>query len=374
MDRPAEPTGPDVRPDDTDAGESVRDDEAGSQGASRRRRRPVSLALQGGGSHGAFTWGVLDRLLEDGRFAIEGISGTSAGAVNGALLAYGLHQGGTERARDLLGALWRRIAERALVSPFQPSWWDRMTGNPNLDASPAYAVFDAMTRLVSPYQFNPFDFNPLRDILEALLEMPALHGRTAPRLYVSATNVTEGRLHVFQGQDLSVDALLASTCLPFLFKAVEIDGRYYWDGGYMGNPTLYPLIHDCAARDILIVQINPIRRPDLPITPTAILDRINEISFNSTFMRELRSMGLINRLIEEGRVDGPACGLRPAYVHLIGAEDEMDRLTASSKLNADWGFIRDLFALGRETTSAWLDAHGADVGRRSTFDPGHVSI
>jgi len=374
MDRPDPRAEPDAHPagGDVTGGAAPGEDRAPLGG--RRARKRISLALQGGGSHGAFTWGVLDRLLEDGRFTVEGISGTSAGAVNGAVLAHGLRGGGPERARALLGELWTRIADRALLSPFQPTWWDRLTGNPNLDASPAYAIFDAMTRVVSPYQFNPLDFNPLRDILDAMLDMSVLQGPGDPKLYVSATDVTEGRLHVFQGESLSIDALMASTCLPFLFKAVEISGRYYWDGGYMGNPTLYPLVHECEATDIVVVQINPIRRPDVPMTPTAIMDRINEISFNSTFMREVRSMGLINRLIDEGRLDGPACGLRPAYVHMIGAEEEMDRLTASSKLNADWGFVRDLFDLGRETAGGWIEETAGALGRRSTFDPGRFSI
>ncbi|NBB84099.1 MAG: patatin-like phospholipase family protein [Alphaproteobacteria bacterium] len=339
-----------------------------------RNRRAISLALQGGGSHGAFTWGVLDRLLEDGRFDIEGISGTSAGAVNGAVLAYGLATGGADGARALLEQLWTRVADRAQYGPFQPTPWDRMTGNPNLDASPIYAAFDLMTRMVSPYQFNPFDWNPLRDLLDDLIGFDTLRALAKPRLYVSATNVTRGQLKIFAGEELSIEALMASTCLPFLFRAVEIGGKAYWDGGYMGNPTLYPLIHACDARDVVVVQINPIRRPDVPMMPTDIIDRMNEISFNSTFLREARAMGLINRLLEERELDEKSCGLRPVYLHMIGDEAAMDELTASSKLNADWSFLERLFRIGRARADQWLEDCASDLGKRSTFDAGEMFV
>ncbi|NNG05851.1 MAG: patatin-like phospholipase family protein, partial [Inquilinus sp.] len=221
--------------------------------------RVVNLALQGGGSHGAYTWGVLDRLLEDGRLSFEGISGTSAGAINGALLICGLAKGGPDGARALLEELWTRVGEQAAFAPFQPTWADRLTNNPNLDNSPAYIAFDMMLRLASPYQFNPLDYNPLRGLLTGMIQpIETLHASDPPRLYVSATDVLNGRLKVFEGEELSVEALIASACLPFLFQAVQIKGNAYWDGGYMGNPTLYPLIHSCEARDIVVVQINPI--------------------------------------------------------------------------------------------------------------------
>jgi NTE family protein len=344
----------------------MRDGPSGS-GSGRTEPRPVSLALQGGGAHGAFTWGVLDRLLEDGRLSFEGISGTSAGAVNGAVLAYGLVTGGREKARELLDALWRRIACGAIWSPIQPSWIDRLTGNPNLDGSPAYLAFDFLSRLLSPYQLNPTGWNPMRDLLGGLMDMEVLRSAQEVRLYVSATNVRSGRLKVFAGPELSVDALLASACLPHLFQAVEIGGEHYWDGGFMGNPTIYPLIHACASPDVLVVQINPISRPDLPRTATEIMDRVNEVSFNATFMREIRALGLVNRLIAEKRLEPGECGLRPIFLHLIGNEEAMRDFTMPSKLNADWGFLRHLFDIGREAAGLWLDAHCAQVGREGTF-------
>ena len=336
--------------------------------------RVVNLALQGGGSHGAFTWGVLDRLLEDGRLSFEGISGTSAGAINGALLICGLAKGGPEGARALLEELWSRVGEHAAFAPFQPTWMDRLSGNPNLDNSPAYVAFDMMLRLASPYQFNPLDYNPLRGILTELIDPNTMRASRQPRLYVSATDVLNGRLKVFANDELSIEALLASACLPFLFQAVQIEGSSYWDGGYMGNPTLYPLLHSCAAQDVVVVQINPIHRPDVPMTPTAIIDRMNEIGFNSTFLRETRAMALINRLLEERKLDPETCGLKPIHLHLIGAEAEMSRYTTSSKFNADFSFIMDLHALGRETASAWLDDPYDSLGQRTTFEAGALFI
>ncbi|WP_205028225.1 patatin-like phospholipase family protein [Oleisolibacter albus] len=335
--------------------------------------KTVNLALQGGGAHGAFTWGVLDRLLEDGRLEVEGISGTSAGAVNGAMLAYGLLTGGRPAARDLLDRLWRRLAKANAFGPLSPSWLTQVTGSPNLDCHPVYAGFDLMIRLMSPYQFNPMGFNPMRDILHGLIDFDLLRRSQQIRLFVSATNVNRGRLKVFTGDELSVDCLVASSCLPFLFQAVEIDGEPYWDGGYMGNPTLHPLIHDCRSRDVVVVQVTPLQRPALPTTPTAIVDRINEISFNSTYLRELRAMELINRLIAEGRLSEEEAGLNRFFLHRIEAEAAMNDLGVSSKLNADWGFLTHLRDLGREAAGHWLDSSFDRLGRASSFEIGSLS-
>jgi NTE family protein len=337
-------------------------------GAGTPATRTVSLALQGGGAHGAFTWGVLDRLLEDGRLSFEGISGTSAGAINGAVLAYGLAVGGRQRARELLDTFWGRVAHQASLSPFQPTWLDRLTGNPHLEMSPAYIGFDLLIRVMSPYQFNPGGFNPLRDTLLGVVDFKVLREMQDVRLYVSATNVQKGKLKVFAGPELSVDALLASTCLPFLFTAVEINGEYYWDGGYMGNPTVYPLIHACQARDVIVVQINPINREAVPRTPTAIVDRMNEISFNSTFLREIRALSLINRLLEQSMLEEGTCGLRPVFMHMIGDELQMQKYGVSSKLNADWCFVQTLRKLGRDAADKWLADHFDQIGVRSTFE------
>ena len=336
----------------------------------RQAPKTVSLALQGGGSHGAFTWGVLDRLTEEDRLRFEAISGTSAGAMNGALMSIGLNKGDPALARRLMGDLWRQVSSHNAFSPFQPTWFDRLWGNHNLDMSPVFNAMDMVSRISSPYQFNPFDFNPLRDLLADLVTEEDLKSAVSPRLYVSATDVMEGRLKVFTGEEVSVESLIASACLPFLFQAVEINGRHYWDGGYMGNPTLYPLIHSCQSRDIVIVQINPLRRAELPTNPTTILDRANEISFNSTLMREVRALRLINRLLDEGYLDEKKCGLRPMYIHRIEAEVEMADLTASSKLNTDWSLLERLFELGRETADRWLEETYLSIGKEGTFDIG----
>ncbi|HYD30555.1 MAG TPA: patatin-like phospholipase family protein [Azospirillaceae bacterium] len=328
--------------------------------------KTVNLALQGGGSHGAFTWGVLDTLLADGRIDVEGISGTSAGAMNGAVLAYGLATGGRETARELLEVFWRRVSGQFTWGPIQPTLFG-LTGNPNLEYMPLYAGFDMMIRVMSPYLFNPMDYNPLREILTGVIDFKTLREIQAPRLYVNATNVSRGKLRVFAGPEISVEALMASSCLPFLWQAVEIEGEAYWDGGYMGNPTLYPLIHACNARDVLVVQINPITRESVPMTPTAIVDRMNEISFNSTFLREVKALELINRLLRQTGVEEGECGLRSVFLHLIGDEEHMRHYTVSSKLNTDYGFICHLRDLGRDSARLWLDRNFERIGQESTF-------
>lgn len=337
-------------------------------------RPRVGLALQGGGSHGAFTWGVLDRLLELDCLDVEAISGTSAGAMNGALMACGWLTGGPQAARDLLHRFWRRVAKANAFGPLSPSFLTQLTGNPNVEAHPVYAGFDLMIRMMSPYQFNPLGLNPLADVLEGLIDFKVLREARDMRLFVSATNVARGRMRLFQGGDLSVDCLLATACLPFLFQAVQIDGEHYWDGGYMGNPVLDPLIKQCRTNDILIVQVTPIERPDVPKNPTAIVDRINEISFNSIFLRELRSIELVNSLLAKGAMTEEASGMRPIHLHRIEAEERMGHLGVSSKLNADWGFLSDLRDTGRAAADDWLARHEKDLGQRSSFETGPLFV
>src|SRR5690349_14419574 len=259
--------------------------------------KAINLALQGGGAHGAFTWGVLDRLLEDERLAIDGISACSAGAMNAAVLAYGYAVGGREGARDSLAGFWRRISEAALTSPLQPSPLDRVLGDHSLRHSPAFVAFDMLTRLFSPYDYNPLGLNPLRDVLRRCVDFEVLAKAACPiKVFLSATNVRTGKVRVFERREVTVDAVLASACLPFLFQAVEIDGEAYWDGGYMGNPALFPLIYNCESADILVVHINPLERADVPRSATDIMNRINEISFNSSLMREMRAIAFVSRL------------------------------------------------------------------------------
>ena len=338
-------------------------------GASARIQAGVAtlnLALQGGGAHGAFTWGVLDRLLEDERIAFEGVSATSAGAVNAAVLAYGLTVGGRDGARQALASLWRRIAGAALFSPLQPSLYDRLTHDHSLVHSPAFLLFDMLSRVLSPYQLNPLNINPLKGVLRAVVDFEALRRDSAVKLFLSATNVRTGKVKVFTGAEITADAVLASTCLPFMFQAVEIDGEHYWDGGYMGNPALFPLIYGCEAQDILIIHINPANRPDVPKTAWEIMNRINEISFNSSLMREMRAVAFVTRLIDEGKIkDGDMKRMR---IHGIDAEAFMQKLGAASKLNADWEFLQHLRDVGRERAEAWLETDFAKVGIESSID------
>lgn len=329
--------------------------------------RPVSLALQGGGAHGAFTWGVLDRLLEDGRCELSGISATSAGAMNGAMLVYGMLDGGAEGARALLRRFWMRIAESGRWSIFRPTPFDKLAGNHNLDSSPAYAFFDLMTRSLSPYQLNPTGLNPLRDILASLIDFERLRREAKIKFFVNTTNVRTGKIRVFRQDEITVDALLASACLPHLFHAVEIDGEHYWDGGFMGNPAMFPLLYNCDASDILLVEINPIAVEEVPTSARAIIDRMNSISFNATMMREMRTIALVTRMLEQHRLTGTS-NLRRINFHMVQAEKEMARFGASSKFNLDADFIETLFALGRTTCRNWLDENWTHVGARSTVD------
>ena len=329
--------------------------------------RPVSLALQGGGAHGAFTWGVLDRLLEDGRLELSGISATSAGAMNGAMLVYGMLDGGPEGARKLLRKFWMRIAESGRWSIFRPTMFDKMAGNHNLDASPAYAFFDLMTRSLSPYQFNPTGLNPLRDILGSLIDFERLRREAKIKFFVNTTNVRTGKIRVFGHQEITVEALLASACLPHLFHAVEIEGEHYWDGGFMGNPAMFPLLYNCDASDIVLIEINPISIQEIPNSARAIIDRMNSISFNATMMREMRTIALVTRMLEQHRLTGTS-NLRRINFHIVQAEKEMARFGASSKFNLDADFLEILFDLGRETCGRWLDETHAQIGVKSSVD------
>jgi NTE family protein len=339
-------------------------DYPGRQGS---ETRTINLALQGGGAHGAFTWGVLDRLLEDERLVFEGISATSAGAMNATVTAYGLARGGRQGARQALTNFWRRVSHTADFSPLQPTWFDRLTGNRALENSPAYMMADMMTRLLSPYQFNPLNYNPLREVLTQVVDFEALARHCCPvKLYLSATNVRTGKVKVFTNDEITADAVLASGCLPFLFQAVEIDGEPYWDGGYMGNPAIFPLIYHCDSRDVMIVHINPMERKDLPRTAPEILNRINEISFNSSLMREMRAINFVTDLIETDALKNG--GLKKMHIHSLSAEVEMSRLSVASKLCADWEFLTDLKEIGRTTAESWLAANFDSLGRKSTID------
>lgn len=328
--------------------------------------KPVNLALQGGGAHGAFTWGVLDRILEDERIVIEAISGTSAGAMNAVVLADGLMRGGAEGARERLRLFWHEISKAAEYSPIRRSPFDMFTGNWSLDLSPAYLWFDTLTRSLSPYDFNPLNINPLKETLEGIVDFERVRACDRLKLFVSATNVETGRVRVFSGQQMTADMVMASACLPTMFQAVEIEGSHYWDGGYMGNPILYPFFYASQSPDILIVQINPIERPGVPRTAREIMNRINEISFNASLLKDLRSVDFVARMLDEGKLDAER--YRKLRIHLIKDYEAFSSLGAPSKFNAEPAFLEHLFKVGREACTAWLDENYEAVGERSTVD------
>lgn len=322
----------------------------------------VDLALQGGGSHGAFTWGVLDRILEEPWFEIAGISGTSAGAMNAAVLADGWTSGGAAGAREALDKYWRSVSRAAAFSPLQRSPLDRLMGRWSLDTNPAYLFTDLMSRVLSPYDLNPTGFNPLRKILVESIDFERL-ARSPIKLFVTATRVRTGRGRIFRNAEINADILLASACLPTMFRAIEIDGEAYWDGGYAGNPTITPLVRETDARDTVLVQINPVERLEAPRTAAEILDRLNEISFNSPLAKELRMIALLRQVADPGSGEGARWAQMKA--HWIKS-DELASYGASSKLNAEWAFVSKLRDEGRRAAGAFIDAHGADLGVRST--------
>jgi NTE family protein len=352
----------------------ARDDAKGDfsprrSGPTTNSTKTVNLALQGGGTHGAFAWGVLDKLLEDGRIEIEGISATSAGAMNAAVLAYGFSQGGSAGARKALDGFWRRVADAAAIAPLQPSFLDRILQNHALSFTPAFLLFDLMTRLMSPYQFNPLNINPLRHVLEQSVDFDRLKRSTAIKIFLSATNVRTGKIKVFKDAEISPDAVLASACLPLIFQAVEIDGEAYWDGGYMGNPALFPLIYECRSADVVVVHINPLARAQVPKSAQDILNRINEISFNSSLMREMRAVAFVNRLIDEGTISDIFNGrMKRMLLHSIAADEFMQSLGVASKFNADWRFLTQLREIGRERAAAWLATSFGLLGEVSTVE------
>lgn len=332
------------------------------------KAKQLNLALQGGGAHGAFTWGVLDKLLEDGRIEFEAISATSAGAMNAVAFAYGSSIGGYEGAREKLEEFWTEISKSGQIfTPLKPSGFENWFGFKTPDYSAGFHMFEAMRTLWSPYQFNPMNFNPLKDVLEKVIDFDHLQKcQIATRLHLSATNIRTGKVRIFESHEISADTVLASACLPFLFHAVKIDGEHYWDGGYMGNPALFPLIYNTITNDVLIVHINPLERDEVPITAPEIYNRVNEISFNSSLMREMRAIAFVTKLLDEGKID--ETHYNRMYIHAISNDDVMTNLSLSSKLNPDWDFIANLKDEGRKTAQTWIDEHFDKIGTESSID------
>lgn len=331
-------------------------------------RKPVGLALQGGGAHGAFTWGVLDKLLEDGHFICEAASGTSAGALNAVVMAAGLAEGGPDRAREKLEELWRGIAEIGSYSPFRPRLLDPLAAAWNSDWAASTFLYEFVTRTLSPYQLNPLAYNPLRDLIARIVDFDRLRaGRM--KLFIAATNLHSGRQRIFTEAELRTEVILASACLPALNQAVEIEGEYYWDGGFTANPAILPMVMGCDTPDIVIVQVTPAHEPEVPTTARGIQSRLNRIIFNAPLHREIQALAWMQEIVRsdggDGRLAKKLGGLR---LHHIDGEEVMRPLGAASALNADWSLIHHLFVQGRERAGAWLTRHGKRVGETATAD------
>jgi len=365
----------------------------------KKKRLPnVDLALQGGGSHGAFTWGVLDALLEDGRLQFEGVTGASAGAMNAVIMADGWARGlaakrdPRERARQQLKKFWDAITAQS--SPFSATlkmsdpvampamdWMLPQSMRETFSVNPIALWLDLVSRMFSPYQLNPLNYNPLESVLKPLVDFERLRASAPFKLFICATNVRTGRARVFREHELTIEMLLASACLPFAFQAVEViehfdDGRtqreHYWDGGYMGNPALFPLFYATRTRDIVLVQINPMQRFEVPNTAQEIIERANEISFNSSLMHELRAIAFVQRLLKENRLDPKR--YKHVLMHRIAAEDQMRTFGACSKNNTSPAFVRQLFELGRSAAQDWLDQKASYLGRASSVPIGEVFL
>jgi NTE family protein len=326
----------------------------------------LNLALQGGGAHGAFTWGVLDRLLQEEDIEIAAVSGTSAGAINAIVAVEGVLEGGRAFAREQLDDFWRGVSKAAVrASPFQPLPFDR---NPRYDLtrSPLYLLGIAMTRAFSPYQFNPQNLNPLRDLLDHYIQYERVVGQDKIKLFINTTNVATGALRIFREYELNTDVVLASATLPQLFQTPLIDGQGYWDGGYVANPAIEPMTEETDVRDVLIVQLNPLVREEIPTTPQEIFDRLNEIVFNASLLAELRRIAERNRLVETGELSAEK---HPVIrLHLVHGDGELAAYAGSSRLLADARFLGELKALGHARMDRFLRRHKHEIGQKSSFD------
>lgn len=334
--------------------------------AGPKAEKSVNLALQGGGAHGAFTWGVLDAILADGRIAIEAMTGASAGAMNAVVLAEGWLDGGADGARTALENFWRRISVDGKYGGSERSLIDTMLGAWSNGHPPGLIWFEMFSKMASPYDVNPLNINPLRGVISDLIDFDKVRGCADVNLFIAATNVRTGKIRVFTRQELTADHLMASACLPMLFQAVEIDGQAYWDGGYMGNPALYPLFYEAQGDDILLVQINPLERKELPTNARAIQDRLNEITFNASLLRELRAIDFVTRLIDEGKLS--ASEYKRVLMHRIDGGAPLAQLTSSSRLRAEWDFLLRLRDMGRNAAKRWLKRNYAAIGVQGTLD------
>jgi NTE family protein len=328
--------------------------------------KTISLALQGGGSHGAFTWGVLDALLEDGRLEIDGISGTSAGAMNAVALGHGFASAKgragdpREAARESLAKFWTSVVHLGAASSLQDKLMDVWLGGWRVSAG------TMSQSSFSPYQTNPLDINPLRNLVEKLFDFDRVASLAEPRIFISATRVKTGKAEIFSGKRLTSASLMASACLPMLFQAVEVDGEHYWDGGFSGNPALHPLIYRCHASDVVLVQINPVERNSVPTAGAEILERMNELTFNASLLAQMRSIDFVNRMIARRHLDSER--YRKVLLHRIDGGDALEAFPSASKASVDATMIDKLHALGRTCAQRWLKKHFGDLGEKTTID------
>src|SRR5579863_2599393 len=341
---------------------------ADGRGAQTTKR--INLALQGGGAHGAFTWGVLEQILADGRLAIDGISGTSAGAVNAVMLADGMARGGRDEAIKRLADFWRAVSNNGNLPPLQRAVVERFLSFVPLEGTPMQAWLDMMARYFSPYDFNPLNINPLKELFERFVDFEALRAFSDLQLFISATNVQTGRVRIFSRDKVTPEALMASACLPLLFRAVEIDGVPYWDGGYLANPVIFPFFGTTTTEDVLVVQINPLVRQATPTSASEIMNRINEITFNASLLEEYRAIEFVGRLIDQHRLPrGTGRGqYRRVNVHRILFDQFGTTFDASRKMITDYSFFEALHVNGKRAARRFLDEHFDDIGVRSTVD------
>lgn len=333
------------------------------------KRKKVNLALQGGGAHGAFTWGLLDKFLESDLFSIEGISATSAGSMNAAVLAHGFLQDGADGARQALHEFWQAMSEYGKAfgitdkNPFDFFY------EPILKAPLNFSLFNSMTNLLSPYQFNPLNFHPIRDVLEQEIDIEQVKNKSTIKLFICATNVKTGKIRIFNNAELSIEALLASACLPKLFQAVEIDKEFYWDGGYLGNPAIFPLIYNTECRDIVVFHTVPIVREKPPTTPAEIDARLREISFNSSLMREMRAIAFVSNMISNGWIkEEYENKLKKLHMHCIRADNSLRDCPLYSVYSPEWDFLTTLRDAGRTEASLWIEQHYESIGHETTID------
>jgi NTE family protein len=334
-------------------------------------RKKINLALQGGGALGAFTWGVIDHILEDGRLASEGVSGTSAGAMNAVMLADGLARGGATEAKKRLADFWRAVSIDGNLPLMQRKAIERLFSFVPVDSSALRAWFDTMSQYFSPYDLNPLNINPLKEVIDSFVDFDALRRYTDLQVFVSATNVITGRLRIFPREKITADVIMASACLPMMFQAVTVDGVPYWDGGFLGNPVIFPFFRNTTTEDVLVVQVNPVERREVPTSSRDIMNRVNEITFNSPLLAEYRAIEFVARLIDQGRLPrGTGLGqYRRVNAHRIAlGSDGQKPYTADTKFSTDYDFFRMLHVTGRRAARRFLDEHFDDIGRRSTFD------